>query len=84
MKILKMLLVLALLLVAALAIFKFYLGSKNKEENMDNTVYQFTVKGRKGEDVPLSLYKGKAMAGSRKPTVPASCSSARSAASPWM
>lgn len=63
MKTLKTLLVLALLLVVALVIFKCFLGhsNKNKEENMDNTVYQFTAKGRKGEDVPLSLYKGKVL-----------------------
>ena len=61
MKTLKILLALALLLVIALALFKFFFGNKNKGENMENTVYQFTVKGRKGEDVPLSLYKGKVL-----------------------
>ncbi len=36
--------------------------AETKETHMEtNTVYQFTVKGRKGEDVSLSDYKGKVL-----------------------
>ena len=34
---------------------------KGEPPKKDDSVYQFTVKGRKGEDVPLSDYKGKVL-----------------------
>ena len=41
-------------------IFKEQTGIKEKTA-MNDGIYQFTVKGRKGEDVPLADYKGKVL-----------------------
>ena len=52
---------LLLLLMTTLAMFTHGIA-ETKESNMEtNTVYQFTVKGRKGEDVSLADYKGKVL-----------------------
>ena len=50
-----------LLLTATLAMLTNGIA-ETKETHMEtNTVYQFTVKGRKGEDVSLADYKGKVL-----------------------
>ena len=50
-----------ILLISTLAMFTHGIA-EIKESNMEtNTVYQFTVKGRKGEDVSLANYKGKVL-----------------------
>lgn len=52
---------LLLLLTATLAMLTHGIA-ETKETHMEtNTVYQFTVKGRKGEDVSLADYKGKVL-----------------------
>ena len=48
--------------LAALAISLTGVAEAKETRSMEtDTVYQFTVKGRKGEDVPLAGYKGKVL-----------------------
>ena len=52
---------LLLLLTTTLAMLAYGIA-ETKEKHMEtNTVYQFTVKGRNGEDVSLADYKGKVL-----------------------
>ena len=50
-----------LLLTATLAMLTHGIAQTKETRMETNTVYQFTVKGREGEDVPLADYKGKVL-----------------------
>ena len=50
-----------LFLIATLAMFTHGIAETKESDMETNTVHQFTVKGRKGENVSLADYKGKVL-----------------------